>query len=479
MHPTSLLRIGKRIAAIVLALFLFLQLSKSTKKLLTSPDVAEEKLKIKASQEPVKGKLLDYKNVTLMPWKPRASFSDHPQVTYLNGHRGCNENMHGIMMHLKLNFKVLNPRKVARYGMTEAEAKELINSGFISSLCNQSDVIIVADTLPDARGLLLSLLDPDESKRCKSNIIVESTNRFNWMVDDHREYNQMLLNLTENPPRNLFWTANNPFEEVYFRMRVGKSPKFTLLRSLGAWNVDPSNNPQNMTSVNPKLKAKTTDPSKSIAFINNVDPDRHPKVLQLLKLHQHLDKHLTLLPKHYGGPHTLLQYKGFLDFPYQVSVMKFYENIAFGVPQLLPTPRFLKAIAKDAGYHHLFSHWLNKLEEASVFLKDPAKHAQLFEKGAFKSTDEEDADDQRHFTKLDGHYTASWTELSDFYSHEFEPFIYYFDSFKELKKMMDTPFEEFDFMSVRVEGPKYYAKVRNHSLETWTELFRGLGYNNK
>ncbi|KAI9340002.1 hypothetical protein BDR26DRAFT_373113 [Obelidium mucronatum] len=350
--------------------------------------------------------------------------------------------------------------------MTEAEAQKLIDSGFIRSLCSQSDVIVIADTLPDARGILLSLLNPDPTQRCSSKIIVESTNRFNWMIDDQTEYNQMLRNLTEDPPKNLIWTANNPFEEVYFQMRVGNAPKFELVRSLGVWNVDPLDD---LPTTTPSVKAISVPDPNKIAMIDNVEPISYPKVVQLMKLNGKLDSLVAKLPKHYGGPQTLLGYKGFLEFPYQVSVMKFYENIAHGVPQLLPTPRFLKAIVKDAGYHHYFSHWLDKLEEASLFLSDPGKHAQLFAKGEFK--DHYDASEERRFfKKLDGHYTAKWTELTDFYSHEFEPFVYYFDSFKELRHLLEIPAAEFDFMNVRTEGPKYYENVRRRSLERWSEL---------
>ena len=46
----------------------------------------------------------------------------------------------------------------------------------------------------------------------------------------------------------------------------------------------------------------------------------------------------------YGGPKNLLRFKGFIDIPYEYSTMKLYENIAFGIPMIIPTPSFLQEL---------------------------------------------------------------------------------------------------------------------------------------
>ncbi|KAJ3291640.1 hypothetical protein HDU79_002151, partial [Rhizoclosmatium sp. JEL0117] len=446
---------------------------------LTSPDVASSAQSTKDGLLPKKlkqDKLLNYSTVTLEPWKHKDSLSSFPRITYFNGHRGCNENFHGVMLHFGLNFKVLNPRKVTRYGMRQEDAQRLIDSGYISSLCSQSDVIVIADTLPDARGILLSLLETDSSRRCQSNVVVELTNRFDWMIDQHEDYYEMLRRLIDDPPQNLFWTANNPFEEVYFRMRVGKAPRFRLLRSLGVWNVDPqgkgNSSPSNSIKKSGKVAGiKIPEAIDSISVIKNEEPINKPKVMQLL-LFQGVSSGLVQLKKKYGGPEVLLHYKAFLDFPYQVSVMKFYENIAHGVPQVLPTPRFLKAII-GTGYHHYFFDWINKLEEAALFVSDPGKHAKLTSSGEFERRIEPDEDLR---SRLSGPYQATWTELCDYYRREFTPFVYYFDSFKELRELTKIPFEKFDTKNVRIEGPKYYNLIRNESLSIWKDLFMEMGF---
>ncbi len=49
---------------------------------------------------------------------------------------------------------------------------------------------------------------------------------------------------------------------------------------------------------------------------------------------------------YYGGPTKLAQYKAFITLPYQVSTMKMYENLAAGVVTFVPSPAYLKSIAK-------------------------------------------------------------------------------------------------------------------------------------
>ncbi|KAJ3130939.1 hypothetical protein HK100_007138 [Physocladia obscura] len=487
------MRRPKRISAAALAIIFLLLASRYLFSLLATPPDQSQTSKLnnnnknenkrKADSRIVRhspDKLLDYSSVDLIPWKHKDDFASFPRITYFNGHRGCNENMHGVMTRLKLNFNVLNPRKITRYGMRHVDGQTLINFGYIATLCNASDVIIIADTLPDARGILLSLVDPDESKRCKSNIVVELTNRFNWIVDAQKDYNELMLQLVENPPENLYWTANNPFEEVYFKMRVGKAPPFKLLRSLGVWDVDPFDNSAGITSVASKGKfgrVKIPDQINSLTIIRDeTRNNQHPKVELLFRLYGIYDK-VVRLPKHYGGPSILYRYKGLIEFPYQVSVMKFYENIAHGVPQVLPTPRLLHAIVKDAKLHHYFSGWIDKLEETAIYVANPEKHAAMQMKGDFlKKEVWEDAPRLRGIKRLDKPYRAAWAELCDFYRKEFEPFVYYFDSFDELKQMMAVPFEAFDYKNVRKKGPQFYEQIRNESMATWKDLFNVMGY---
>ncbi|KAI8617185.1 hypothetical protein BC830DRAFT_1114814 [Chytriomyces sp. MP71] len=410
--------------------------------------------------KPADVKLLNYTDLQIEDWKPNPEFADSPRITYFNGHRGCQENLHGVLSRFRLNFRTVNPRNVTHYGMREQDARELIDSGYIGKLCNASDIIIVADTVPDARGILLSLLESNKSRRCQSNIVVEMTNRYDWMVGDKYEYHQMLEALIDTPPSNLWWVANNPFEEAFFLTKVGRTPNVTLIRSLGVWNVENKN-------VEP-VKDNTSESSVAVVINPEFAKTNRATPMTLVDAHK---IPVTRLPKHYGGPPVLLQYKAYLEFPYQVSIMKFYENLAAGVPQVIPTPRLLFSLVK-AKSHHLFATWLDKLEEVAVYISDPDLHAKMKREGRFDGRN----DLWRYSTVTGATYEARWMELTDFYASEFRPYVYYFDSFEELAEMVQRPWREFDVQNVRVEGPRFYKKLRRKSMLAWRDLFEEMGY---
>ncbi|KAJ3224949.1 hypothetical protein HDU81_008242 [Chytriomyces hyalinus] len=438
-------------------------------------DTSYDTMWVPFSQAPTK--LINYSHVILEPWKSEASFHNTPRITYFNGHRGCNENLRGVLAKFRLNFNVLDPRKLTNYGMGEADARLLVESKWVKALCNHSDVIIVADTVPDARGILLSLLEKDEAKRCTSKVVVEMTNRFDWMVGDSRQYYDMLRKLVQSPPPNLFWTANNPFEEAFFRTQVGMSPNVTLLRSMGAWDVDTQIKTEKtiMSRIfeaaglnrNELRWRKQIDhqAQESLCTIKNTEITTRPLVGDLM---DYYCMPIVQLSKKYGGPVGLLKFKGFVHFPYQVSVMKFYENVAMGVPQVIPTARLLRAVSRTNN-HHLFSTWLDKLEESSLYLFNPDYHDRVYDH-------EHNPRDWTGLNDIDRPYHATWTELSDFHKKEFQPFVYYFDSFAELAELVKLPYDKFDWKNVRTEGPKYYAKVRRQSIDTYKSLFHAMGY---
>ncbi|KAI8612397.1 hypothetical protein BC830DRAFT_577257 [Chytriomyces sp. MP71] len=357
------------------------------------------------------------------------------------------------MSKLKLNFKVFDPRQVSEYGMGEKHARRLVSFGFINKLCDASDVIVIADTMPDGRAILVSLTAVQEKLRCKSQIVVELTNRFDWLVYDSEKYYKMLKRLIEKPPPNLHWTQNNPFEEVYFKMRVGVSPKkMRLLRSMGGVNVRYDDN-------NNTAAIETPEMAERLALIKDLQETYKPKIGDVL---DYLCMPHAKLPKKYGGPEALLKYKGFIEFPYQVSVMKFYENVANGVPQVIPSARLMKGVVQSNN-HHYFDCWLAALEEGSLMLSNPDRFLKEKKKDI-------------GFHGVDRSYNASWIELSDFYSTEFQPFVYYFDSFRELGDLINKPASQFDVKNVRVEGPKFYEKVRQQTLTTWETLFHEINF---
>ncbi|KAJ3384282.1 hypothetical protein HDU84_003049 [Entophlyctis sp. JEL0112] len=407
---------------------------------------------------------------------------------------------------MRLNFKVVNPRAVTYYGMAGADAQELIDSGYIAALCNASDVIIIADTVPDGRGILLAKRQrlPDCAN---TSVIVEMTNRYDWNVPDREEYHKMLRALVAEPPKDLVWTQNNPFEAPFIFSQVGSVPNVSLVRSMGVWAVDKvvmgrreeifneqseekldengenDDNDDNEPAIQDSAKANATILTVYTAYLKNFignsekNKIRRPIVDDLI---EYFCMPIEMLPKKYGGPIALLEYKAFVLFPYQVSIMKFYENIAHGVPQVIPTPGFLRLLG-TTNNHHYFSTWLEKLEVVQKAMTDPVSFWKAVEeekrkeeaqsknqrknsgsKGSAKKgakppkrkTQKEWQQNQKSVTSRKTSappqpYEANWTEWCDFYRKEFEPFVYFFDSWLELAALINKPPEEFDFKNLK------------------------------
>ncbi|ORY52053.1 hypothetical protein BCR33DRAFT_406801 [Rhizoclosmatium globosum] len=71
-----------------------------------------------------------------------------PRVLYYNRHSACHANMVQVTSKLGLTFKTLNPGFLGGLGMKGDRADSIINDGFVRTVCETADVIIVADTMP-------------------------------------------------------------------------------------------------------------------------------------------------------------------------------------------------------------------------------------------------------------------------------------------------------------------------------------------
>ncbi|KAJ3048790.1 hypothetical protein HDU99_009070, partial [Rhizoclosmatium hyalinum] len=65
------------------------------------------------------------------------------------------------------------------------------------------------------------------------------------------------------------------------------------------------------------------------------------------------------------------------------------------------------------------------------------------------------------------------------YAPEFEPYLYYVDSFEDLKTLSSMSPQELDFKNVRVKGPEFYTEYRKEILGGWVGLFEEMGYGYK
>ncbi|KAI8830372.1 hypothetical protein BJ741DRAFT_619907 [Chytriomyces cf. hyalinus JEL632] len=377
--------------------------------------------------------------------------TNHTSVLYYNTHGGALDNLHAVMSRLSLRIDNFNPNQVAGYGMSHARAQRLVNSGHAWSICSQYDVVVIGDTIPHARAILLSLLDPRPSLRCQSRVVVEMTNRFNWDVKDKKAYYAMFRSLAKEASpggflhNRLFWVANNNVEQAFVEHHIqAKLHQVRLLRPVGA-------------SRQHAYPSDLDVPTKR-NFAARTHDTTH--IFEIMRDEYKIPISIFPFGHKYGGPHHLVKFKAFIDVPYQYSVMKFYENIAFGVPVFVPTPMFYESLVKD-GLH--FTHCIHL---------DLVKQFPEFPKTAL--------------VPINGF--PAWSVYFDYYDPLFSQYIYFFDSFQELQELsmntrqQNSQFEDddeaLDWKGVRTRGPLFYAGYRETILEGWAEMFREMGFVN-
>ncbi|KAJ3408655.1 hypothetical protein HDU80_005004 [Chytriomyces hyalinus] len=367
----------------------------------------------------------------------RLTTGRNPSVLYYNTHGGTNVNMKGIMKALNLDMSIFNPKQVTGYGMSGKHAAKLINMGHVSHICESYDVVVIGDTIPHGRALMQSLLEWSPAKQCRSVVVVEMTNRFDWDVKDKSAYYQMVRDLVRKGQttlkNRLYWVANNNVEQAYVEFMIGmKMPDVRVLRPVGISKDYPY--PDDLPPQDEKSFASRTHDTTNIFAI----------------LKDEFDIPLTIFPfgHKYGGPKNLLAFKGFIDIPYQYSVMKFYENIAYGVPMFVPTPRLFEYMLQS-GLHYTHCIFPNLLKRFPSGPDMKVKTVPGF---------------------------PPWSAYMDYYDPLFAPYVYYFDSFVELQNMRSFTRAELDWKNVAVEGPKFYNAYRDEILEGWASMFRDMGY---
>ncbi|KAI9353698.1 hypothetical protein BDR26DRAFT_12008 [Obelidium mucronatum] len=295
-------------------------------------------------------------------------------------------------------------------------------------------------------GLLLSLLTGNTSNQCISKVIIEFTNRFDYALSqrsDIKKFYRMfrdLARLTELSPNSIVWVANNNFERAYMEYRLGiRLPFIRVLRPLGVIGEDSQ---YSYPSDLPKPNDST------LIALNHSGSN-------VFRLLQKTNVPLLVIPNehtNYGGPNALRQFKGFIEFPYQVSTMKFYENLASGVTMLIPTPQFLERI------------WLNRDHEVFYFMNVLRDLTPSF------------ANLYRRSAPLYPHVRGfpDWSGYMDYYAAEFAPYILYFDSFQELKDF--AVMKNIRTNEITEKQKEFYKQTQKSTIAEWKSIFRTMEY---
>ncbi|KAG2482673.1 hypothetical protein HYH03_018410 [Edaphochlamys debaryana] len=223
------------------------------------------------------------------------------------------------------NLWELVDHKVAvdTYVSTEAVAAAKWR-GMGQLMCHMGDVLVFGDVIPDARPVL--------EGRCTTPALLLVTNRFDVGVsvgEERLRYYKFMAEVVQRPW--IWFIVNNPYDVLYVKSKgVDLPPERTLLlRPVGA-------------SFLPKpLPGEAVARAGKIALIEHVGKP-HLEVTTVLPWlrAKNLMDHVSVLGKYYGGPVALSQYRATIQIPYQVSVMKMYESMAYGAVFILPSPTF-------------------------------------------------------------------------------------------------------------------------------------------
>ena len=142
-----------------------------------------------------------------------------------------------------------------------------------------------------------------------------------------------LLNEAVRTMPNLRFVANNPYE-MWYAHKIQKATFISAqtIRPTGHWPDDF------------QLDFEAGDPDANAVVLQNYEP--YLTEILLSNITNMNIPIVTLYHGKYGGAHGLAQYRCVIQFPYQVSVMAMYENLAAGVVLIVPSLNFYRSIAQ-------------------------------------------------------------------------------------------------------------------------------------
>ncbi|KAJ3010726.1 UNVERIFIED_CONTAM: hypothetical protein HDU68_002007 [Siphonaria sp. JEL0065] len=237
-----------------------------------------------------------------------------------------------------------------------------------------------------------------------------TTNRFDFAVTkkDLTNYHNLLKRVSklgDLPGRKfpkVIWTSNNPFDIEYVKVTLGDGVEFKLIRSFGY-------------STLPAIKPYPKEVTELPAVYNHYDESRF---IGWLKRN---DIEVSVLKRNYGGPTSLSQFRAFIDFPYQASTMKMYENLLFGVVTLVPSKR--------------------------LFVKELEGYI------------------------IEGGRVPNWQNYVEYWYEDMRDFVYTFDSVEELQNMLERPI--LDTRNIREHGEGTWKLWNHKALSSWEDVLRG------
>lgn len=325
------------------------------------------------------------------------------KVLYITRHSGTKSNFFYIAQKLGFNTTFL----YIKYPYGERPNCYLKDKCkyFVKSKCSVFDFIIISDTIPDSFIYL--------TNECKSKIILEITNRFDIGVPKQSK-EEYYKTISKALKKNVTVVENNPYEIYYACTKKVFIQKYYLIRPVGYPPITNLNN-------------EHTEFQDIIVVVNKRAQDREITIANL----KQLNIQYKVLPRSYGGPLNLARYKAVIILPYQVSIMKIYENFRYGVAMIIPTERLLRQLIKENNKYDISSKKI--FEKIFDIPNGPRKYI-------------------------------------EFYNDEFKDFFVYFDSYKDLPNIIKNT----DFSSLKLKLKEYMKNYEKKAIKLWSEVLNVL-----
>ena len=330
------------------------------------------------------------------------------KVLHISFHKGCQNDLEYISK--KLNFKLEfiaysddNVKGGDVYNITHERA--LNNWEKNKDYYNSFDIIITSDTAPLSRIFL--------QNNFQKKLIIWICNRFDYAhqpdaekigFPDKEYYN--LINDVKNRS-NVSIIGYTPFETYYAnhirKLDIGNE----CIKPIG--QIGDVYNTYTSTIVEDKENTFIIGPYHN----DNLMMDLKSKVESL---------GIKVFNGRYNGPKDLAEFAGVIHIPYAWSNLALLEAIQLGIVFFIPSKKFLK----------YFIHTdIDGLKKDGFFWSPPLREDVL--------------------------------HLSEWYCNEFEEALIYFDSWKDLKKKINT----LDFNKQKSILKKIGKKHEEETLEKW------------
>lgn len=171
-----------------------------------------------------------------------------------------------------------------------------------------------------------------------------------------------------------------------------------------------------------------TERLPSLCLYTNVRYTPKQQEQFLVYTSDHLVSHPRLVKRAKFEWTDLVQYKGIVHFPYEISTMSMYEHYSMGIPLFFPTKRFLRDLWETGkvSFTSASSYWNPPLEPADM---------------------------------------TFWLDRADFYDEENMKYVYFFDSFEDLYNQIET------FTDPSFAKRQEWIQAREEAcLNTWKRL---------